>query len=235
MKTDREFLDGIYEKAKLIEKSDDFENVTFLDISSNYSKRAKFQLIASLSLVLLTGIGYSNSNLGTINKMEIPQNIESNYQHLWEDNSNKARSNEPMVMSLGEDLYYNPIEQAEVILTAKVNKIEKSVYNQDNNTITTNVCFELNETLKGAIESDFKVLINGGYDENQKVYLDYETVFDLDEEVLLFLETSHSNNDLYILAGASIGKFSAIENDLYINQIGEIYTIDDLKSHLTYN
>ncbi len=234
MKTDREFIDGIYEKAKLLEKSNELDDVTFLDVSSNYNK-TKFQLVASLAFVLLTGIGYSSNNFNTISKMEISQEISSNYQHIWQDSSDRVRSNVPMSMSLGEDLYYNPIEQAEQILTAKVVKIEKSVYDENTNTITTSVCFEPNENLKGILNDNFKVLIAGGYDENQKVYLDYETVFEVDEEVLLFLETSHLDKDLYILAGASLGKFSSIDNDLYINQIGESYTINDLKSNLTYN
>lgn len=242
MKTNREFIDGIYEKAKNYENSEDstsfdLGNVTFLDTSLN-QKRAKLQFVACLTLVLLTGIGYSNSNFIKIDKMELPQEISNNYQYLGFDDDGMAgisRTSEPHIMSLGEDLYYNPIEQSEVICTAKVVKIEKSNYDEKSNFISTNVIFETFETIKGSINQEFKLLVTGGVDELNKVYLDYEEVFELNEHVLLFLETSHSDPNLYILAGASLGKYSLADNQIYENEAGIQYTINDLKTHFSLN
>lgn len=229
MKTDREFIDGIYEKAKNYNENDN--NITFFDVSSQQTKRAKLQLVACLTLVLLTGIGYSNSNFIQIDKMELPQSISNNYQYLGQDQSNMVRSNQPMVMSLGEDLYYNPIDQADVICAATVVKIEKGNYDELTNSITTNVLFKAIDTLKGEINNEFQLIVSGGFDDNDKVYSDYEAVFEVDEEVLLFLETSYMDTNLYILAGESLGKYSLANDGLYVNPQGEYYTLDDLKTH----
>lgn len=238
MKTNREFIDGIYEKAKCYEESNHFDNLAFLNNSPNYGNRAKIQLVACLTLVLFTGIGYSNSNFISESSiiMEIPSAVTTEYQHLGAvaggGMDDMSRTMQSMTMEFAvDDLHFNPIEIAEVICTAKVSRIEQSVYNQETHEITTNVVFETFENIKGSINNEFELLVMGGVDEIRKVYLDYETVFKVGEEVLLFLETSHIDSNLYILTGASLGKYSMSNNYFYENEAGIRYTVNDLKTH----
>lgn len=227
MRTDREFIDGIYEKAKNYDKYDTLDNITFLD-KSYHSRKAKLQLVASLTLVMLTGIGYSNANFVTIDKMLIP----NSYENLeLSSTESLVRTMEPMMAYMSEPLHFNPIEEADVICTAIVTEIFKSNYEKDLNNITTPVLFETLETVKGAINPEFELLVAGGFDDFSKVYLDYEAVFELGEEVLLFLQSSPDDMSLYILSGASRGKYSTDNSYLYVNSDGISYTVNQLKNH----
>lgn len=220
MKTDDEFIAGIYEKAKMLEKSDNSDIVTFKEVSSNYTKKPKLQLVASLVFVLFTGIGYSSGNFNTV----LSQDMADNYQSLESDLNPMVRTAQPMSTG-ASDLHYNPIEQAEVICTAKVSKIEESIYDQNTNSSTTNVFLQTLETIKGTISEEFQLLLVDTLDDLTTVSLVH------DEEVLLFLETSYNDMNLYILTGTSHGKYSLKNDGIYENHFGIQYTINDLKTH----
>lgn len=222
MKTDCEFIEGIYEKAKNYDSLNAFEDVIVFDELPRQN-RAKLQLVACLTIVLLTGINYTSSNF---NQLEIadstPIQINGELNGIDENYNTMARSLEPVVgMSLGEGLYYNPIDEAEVLCTAQVLVVEDSIYDLERQIATTKVKLKLNETIKGEINEEFELLVTGG--------LDYGTVFNLDEVVLLCLQSFYYDTSLYILTGDALGKFSLIENDLFINDMGECYDIQNLK------
>ncbi|MEG0692516.1 MAG: hypothetical protein RR444_05480 [Oscillospiraceae bacterium] len=213
MKTDREFLDGVYQKARLLEDNlPPTLKITRVSIS-------KKSLVAAAIFFLLAipSVYYYNQP-----KMEAPAGFKSN-----------------MPMAIRGFMLFN-IESltanSELILTAKVTKIDKSVYDKDKSSIITNVKVKPTEVLKGLTDTNLlDIKINGGYDKKSKTFVEYEATFKRTEDVLLFLNKD-PNSDSYFLSGSSQGKYTYLstENDVknYIGPDDITFNTSELKKEI---
>lgn len=137
-------------------------------------------------------------------------------------------------------------EAADVVVVATVTKIEKSVYESENeidNRMSTTVHFKARDVLKGDIENTFTVKVSGGFDPENSNYLPYEVVFEKKEKALLMLTAMQVAADAaedqtaYTLTGSSMGKLVPVDkNDkeasIYVDRVGNTITIAELKSML---
>lgn len=259
MKTDREFLEGIYEKARLLEaERKETENSVFekgqTDREEKLIKIKETEKMLQLPLpkrnaipirgiaaaaaafaVVITGSLYFNRSV----PMEIPQG----YQELTQTqeaneadgiaNFRAAPAASPMMVTAS-----SPVVDAQVICTAKVGRIEKSIYDEETSTFTTTIQLKPIEIIKGQPASPISLTVAGGYDEKAKTYQEYEEVFEVNERVLLFLEEAQPADEVgkssYVLLESAGGKYTPIENgeDGYQDELGTVYSIDAIKAEV---
>ncbi|MCB2290805.1 hypothetical protein LGK97_13750 [Clostridium sp. CS001] len=205
MKSDREFLNGVYHKSEELKQID--------------SKRHQFAftrkykgLIVAAALTLVIAPSLYFSTLPTMKNQ-----IEDNNQI-------------PQVARLRDFVdIREAIKQADIIVRAKVTDIDKGVY--ENNNITTAVELHPKEIYKGTLEDKtIQLIVDGGFDNATKTYFEYEAIFKRNEDTLLFLTKI---NDKYILTFSSQGKYTYLKtygkDRTYKSSDGEILTISELK------
>lgn len=218
MKNDREFLDGIYQKARMIEDNA-VAKPKKIDLSFVVSHRILGAVAAVFLLIAIPSVTYASQP-----QMEIP----SGYIDLA-PSIGKTRIHAAPPQTGDGDLF----EYSDIICTAKVLKIENSVYEKDNERIITNVQIKPNCVLKGeSVDKVLTIQVKGGFDKNTKAYLDYEATFAQGEDVLLFLEKDLYSNS-YILYGSSLGKYTYLagqgEAKSYIDKNGLSVSIAGLR------
>ncbi len=214
MKTDREFLDGIYQKAKLMEENKNEK------VKITYFTPHKKALVAAAAFILVAIPSIINLNQP---QMKTPTNY---------------KSDKPMAIRSFNVLDVETlITNSDLILTGKVTKIEKNVYEEDKSRIITTVKVKPTEILKGKAETNMlDIKINGGYNEKTKSFIEYDTTFKRYEDVLVFLEHDADSNS-YIVSGSSQGKYTYLNslNDVknYIGADDVTITISDLKEKIS--
>lgn len=205
MKSDREFLNGVYHKSEEL-KQIDSKRYPFA-----FARKYKGLIVAAaLTLVIAPSLYFS-----TLPTMKNPINHNNQI---------------PQVARLRNFVdIRETIKQADIIVRAKVTDIDKGVY--ENNNITTAVELHSKEIYKGILEDKtIQLIVDGGFDEATKTYFDYEAIFKRNEDTLLFLTKI---NDKYILTFSSQGKYTylkTVDKDrMYKSSEGEILTISELK------
>lgn len=195
MKTDREFLDGVYAKAKLIEENPPKTQKTihFTPLKRTFAAAAAFIVVAASSLL------YFNQP-----KMEVP----ASYQ-----------ASAPMAIrafGVAELNLENLANNAKLIVTGKVTQIKKSVYDEEKSSIITSVTVKPTQLLKGETAAkQLDIAVTGGYHKQTDTFIDYEAIFERSEDVLVFL-TWDEPSQSYVLSGGSQGKYS------YLNAENEV-------------
>lgn len=199
MKTDREFLDGVYAKAEKL-RTEEHPAPKFVFTGKEGRKRTVWSTaaaaVACIALLLTGGLVYRESQP----KMEIPEG----YTNLLE--------NIPMTLGIeGRAITVEPpLTDAELIAAGNVTGIAKSVYEEEKQSIITMVTVNLTERYKGEpVTSPINVAVTGGVNEADKTYLDYEAVFRRGENVLLFLTKQEDGS--YTLFGGAQGKLSRLK------------------------
>lgn len=197
MKTDREFLDGVYEKAERLRGMD---AVSKKAVPIRQKRRVLWRgavSAAGLCLLLAGGLFFSENQP----KMEIPEG----YTNMMEKIPMELNGIEPRAI-----VEVDPVTEADLIAAGKVSAIGKSVYEQENQTILTMVTVTLTERYKGdAATDEVNVAVTGGINEEDHTYLDYEAVFRRGENVLLFLTERQDGS--YILFGGAQGKLTRLK------------------------
>ena len=213
MKTDREFLDGIYEKATAL------DDATPTKVKITYLQRniKMLAIVAGFIFVAIPSLLYFNQQT-----MEVPTEFQTTAPIGIRGFSMFDES------TLADD--------SEIILTAQVTKIDKSVYDADNSSIITNVSIKPTEVLKGSVDSKvIEVCVNGGYDKKSDTFVAYEAIFKRSEDVLLFLNKD-PNSDSYILSGSSDGKYTYLsaehDSKQYIGSNDTTFDILQLKNDI---
>lgn len=222
MKTDNEFLMGVYNKAhsysSLEEKPKGFDQP-----KQNHFKRYIGIAAAAVLIAVVAPSLYFLNNVS---------------YEMYEPVNTKTRTNEPVAAaftaeSVNTDEFING---SELIVTAQVKKIDKSVYEySDTNHMTTTVTLKVSQFFKGDGESTIKLKVNGGYDQKTSNFVPYEATFKKKEKVLLFLVKSGDNE--YTLRNSAYGKYSEVnateQSGVYMTKDGETITIEELKSRIS--
>lgn len=249
MKTDREFLDGIYEKAAVMETALPIRRA---DKSKSFFTSSGFKAIAVAAAFVLVATPAIYLFNGGENKMIIPEGYSlverksNNINHgknlvndVPQTGSLPAVQNQarmPMMASGST----SPIEAAELVCAAKVIKIDKSVYDKEQGYISTTVVLKPITIYKNVTANDVEVgqklsiKVDGGFDSKTKLYQDYEAVFEKGEEVLILAMPTYDDLGTYILSGGGEGKYNEdlqnenAEEEIYINSLGNTVSKSEL-------
>lgn len=205
MKSDRDFLNGVYHKAESLKQID--------SAKKSFVFAAKYKgFIVAASLTLVIGLSIYLSTLPT---MKVYTDYNNQRPQLA-----RFRSNVEII---------DITEQADLVIRAKVKKIGKSLYENDN--ITTTVELSPKEIYKGNLESKtIEVVVDGGFDKETKTYFEYESIFKRNEDTLLFL---NKINDKYVLTCSSQGKYTYLKSTdkeiTFQGSSGEVLTLSEVK------
>lgn len=187
--TDREFLDGIWQKAAVLEeeKKRAMQKRPIL-------RRRMFAGIAAAAAVFVVCVAVGTRQPA----MEIPAGYEA---------MEAAAPRAAMLMAETDDEIF---ANADLILLAKTAKIGSSVYTAGNQSILTPVTFLPEKTYKGEwLAEELVVEVAGGVDHQKRLYMEYEAVFYPEEEALLFL-TMDETGRVKLCSG---GKYTLAEGD----------------------
>lgn len=190
MKSDREFLDGVYEKAKSLpqkkEKTANPFRITFMKRYSGVIAAAAV-LVAVISPIL---------NFNSTTMMHVPKGFSEN-----EPFGARAFSMPNLNAS-------QIAEGSDLILRAKVTKINDSVYENEN--LTTDIELAAKDIYKGKLDAKkIDLTVYGGYDAKTKDYIPYEAMFECNEDTILFLNCTKES--AYTLSYSKQGKYEYVE------------------------
>ncbi|SHE69134.1 hypothetical protein SAMN02745784_01490 [Tissierella praeacuta DSM 18095] len=160
MKANREFLEGIYKKAELLEKEK-------IKKSTIYKRYVKISSMAAAIAVIVSLILFRGQISIPKDYNEIPQVVRM------------FTLNDPMVN------FY----EADYVVIGETKKINKSQYVKEDNYIYTDITIGVDEIFLGDIHNDEIILrIKGGKVEKEKVFSQMEGEFKKGKKSLLFLQ-----------------------------------------------
>ncbi|WP_313755734.1 hypothetical protein [Tissierella sp.] len=160
MKDNREFLEGIYKKAEVLEREK-------IKKSTIYKRYVKISSMAAAIAVIVPLILFRGQISVPKDYTEIPQIVRM------------FTINDPIVN------FY----EADYIVIGETKKINKSQYVKENNYIYTDITIGVDEIFLGDIHNDEIILrIKGGKVEKEKVFSQMEGEFKKGKKSLLFLQ-----------------------------------------------
>ncbi|MDR7869391.1 MAG: hypothetical protein RIN55_00930 [Tissierellaceae bacterium] len=172
MKSNKEFLEGVYNKAKIMEE--ERKNKNYI-----YKKYLRFSSIAAI-IVILPLLVFRSQIFESNDYVEIPQ---------------MARILELV------DPQLNFLE-ADYIVIGKAKKIYKSQYVEESNYIYTDVDIQLENVLLGDIkENEILLRVKGGKVKKNKIFSAMEGEFSKSNKSLLFLNKDE-NGVYYLVHGS---------------------------------
>lgn len=173
MKSNKEFLEGVYSKAKILEQERNKKNLL-------YKRCIRFSSIAAI-IVILPLLVFKSQIYEPNNYKEIPQMIR--------------------MMNI-EDPQLNFLE-ADYIVIGETKKIYESQYVKEGNYIYTDVAINLKNVLLGDIDKEEILLrVKGGKVKKEKVISVMEGEFKKGSESLLFLYKDE-NDIYYLVNGSA--------------------------------
>lgn len=172
MKNNKEFLEGVYSKAKILEEERNKKNLL-------HKRYTRFSSIAAI-IVILPLLVFKSQIYEPNNYKEIPQMVR--------------------MISI-EDPQLNFLE-ADYIVIGETKKIYKSQYVKEGNYIYTDVAIHIDNVLLGDIDEDEIILrVKGGKVKKEKVFSMLEGEFEKGSKSLLFLYKDE-NNIYYLVNGS---------------------------------
>lgn len=205
MKNNKEFLEGVYRKAEILEKEKISKQEPKRSIP--YKKYIRFASVAAIFIIL--PLLFLNSGIMTP------------YTDIGIHQPRIMTINDPMSNYLGADF----------IIIGETKEIENSVYVEEGNYISTDVIIAVDQVLLGEIENDvITVRVNGGKVKKAKVLSQMEGDFNKDERSILFLYKG--GEDIYSLVNNGDGQFKEIEKDIFTDKFGDKYTLEDIKDYI---
>lgn len=160
MKANREFLEGIYKKAELLEKEK-------IKKSTIYKRYIKISSMAAAIAVIVPLILFKEQISIPKDYNEIPEVVRM------------FTLNDPIVN------FY----EADYVVIGETKKINKSQYVKEDNYIYTDITIGVDEIFLGDIHNDEIILrIKGGKVEKEKVFSQMEGEFKKGKKSLLFLQ-----------------------------------------------
>ncbi|TCU79274.1 hypothetical protein EV204_101253 [Tissierella praeacuta] len=160
MKANREFLEGIYKKAEVLEREK-------IKKSTIYKRYVKISSMTAAIAVIVPLILFRGQISVPKDYNEIPQIVRM------------FTLNDPIVN------FY----EADYVVIGETKKINKSQYVKENNYIYTDITIGVDEIFLGDIHNDEIILrIKGGKVEKEKVFSQMEGEFKKGKKSLLFLQ-----------------------------------------------
>lgn len=204
MKDNKEFLEGIYRKAEILEKEKLKEEPKR---NIPYQRYIKFASVAAIFIIIPLIL----LNSGTLTP----------YTDIGSHQPRIMTINDPMTNFLGSDF----------IIIGETKEIKDSIYVKEENYIYTDIIISVGEVFLGEIENkEITVRVNGGKVKKEKVLANMEGDFNKDERSLLFLQ-KHSE-EIYSLVNNGDGQFKEIEKDIFIDKYGDRYSLEDIKNYI---
>lgn len=204
MKDNKEFLEGIYRKAEILEKEKLKEEPKR---NIPYQRYIKFASVAAIFIIIPLIL----LNSGTLTP----------YTDIGSHQPRIMTINDPMTNFLGSDF----------IIIGETKEIKDSIYVKEENYIYTDIIISVGEVFLGEIENkEITVRVNGGKVKKEKVLANMEGDFNKDERSLLFLQ-KHSE-EIYFLVNNGDGQFKEIEKDIFIDKYGDRYSLEDIKNYI---
>lgn len=204
MKDNKEFLEGIYRKAEILEKEKLKEEPKR---NIPYQRYIKFASVAAIFIIIPLIL----LNSGTLTP----------YTDIGSHQPRIMTINDPMTNFLGSDF----------IIIGETKEIKNSIYVKEENYIYTDIIISVDEVFLGEIENkEITVRVNGGKVKKEKVLANMEGDFNKDERSLLFLQ-KHSE-EIYFLVNNGDGQFKEIEKDIFIDKYGDRYSLEDIKNYI---
>jgi len=205
MKNNKEFLEGIYRKAEILEKQDLREEKPKRQIY--YQKYIKYSTVAALFIII--PLLFFNS--GGITP----------YEDIGIHNPKIMTINDSMGNFLGADF----------IVSGDTKEIKDSVYAKEGQYIYTDIIISVDRVFLGEIlEKEIIVRVNGGKVKKEKVFSNMEGDFHKDERSLLFLQKDREG--IYSLVNNGESQYKETEKDIFIDSFGDKYTIEDIKKYI---
>ncbi len=209
MKSDQEFLTGVYTKARRIAAE---EKAALAWSRQAHSQRPQtLQRAAVAALILLLPFAaiisfYLNSDLGyrKIDAIHIASFFE--YQAL--------------------------LEQSDLVVTGHFSSFASGVYLEDENILYTDASFAIEQTIKGEQTGTITIRLQGGKDPFRRVHADLEVDQSTKTQRLLFLRLDEAG--YYQLCQSSSGCFNAREDrpGAYTNRDHVEVTLDQVIKQL---
>lgn len=211
MKTDREFLNGIYQKAEELEHHKESETAKI----SIFQRKATPIIAAAVFLMIVLPTAWFGRSFPMKEQLLSMERAITPF----------AIAAEPIELTTQE-----LIEQSDYIIRGKVKKIEKSVYENENN-IVTDVIIKISDSYKNKLFSkQIRLRVNGGYDKKTDVYIPYDAFFEKSEDVLLFLDKT--DEGYYTLLAGNQSKLTYQEtiegNRVYCDTNGKTISVSEL-------
>lgn len=204
MKDNKEFLEGIYRKAEILEKEKLKEEPKR---NIPYQRYIKFASVAAIFIIIPLIL----LNSGTLTP----------YTDIGSHQPRIMTINDSMTNFLGSDF----------IIIGETKEIKDSIYVKEENYIYTDIIISVDEVFLGEIENkEITVRVNGGKVKKEKVLANMEGDFNKDERSLLFLQ-KHSE-EIYSLVNNGDGQFKEIEKDIFIDKYGDRYSLEDIKNYI---
>ncbi len=200
MKTDKEFLNGIYMKADILEREKNQPKVK----KSIFSSRS-FKFATALAAIVLMIPTYFS--------------LKGNFDH-YEELPKLARAiflEDPMAN------YYD----AEYIVVGRVKRIHKSEYVEEGNYIFTDIDIEVEESLLGSVDEDNIILrASGGQVKSKKLFSKLEGNFNKNKRYVFFLVKY--GEDYELLMGEA-SQYKDTGNNSYIDIYDNTYSLEEIK------
>lgn len=195
MKSNREFLDGVYSKAEAL------QNETKLE-KKNPKMYYRFASIAAIIILIPTIL-------------------------FWKTNSAYEEISAPMAVRMVQDpsTYF---AEADYILIGETESINESIYLKDENYIYTDINIKIMELLKGEIdEEEIALRVSGGIVKKEKIKSNMDSEFVKGKISLVFLLKDEQG---YYNLINSKSQFKEVEKDLYVDEFGNEYSLEEIKN-----
>lgn len=209
MKSDQEFLAGVYAKARRMAAEEKAARVWSRHMRSPRPQILQRAAVAALLLLLPFAAilsFYLNSDLGyrKIDAIHIASFFE--YQAL--------------------------LEQSDLVVTGRFSSFASGVYLEDENILYTDASFAIEQTIKGESTGTITIRLQGGKDPFRRVHADLEVDRSTKTQRLLFLR--RDENGYYQLCQSSSGCFDAREDrpGAYTNRDHVEVTLDQVIKQL---
>lgn len=205
MKNNKEFLEGVYRKAEVLEK----EKISKEEPKRNipYKKYIRFSTVAAIFIIL--PLLFFKSQMG------VPYTDIGNLQ--------------PRIVSINDPI--SNFVESDFIVVGETKEIEDSIYVKEGNYIYTDIIISVDQVFLGEIGKDeIRIRVNGGKVKKEKVLSKMEGDFQKGERSLLFLYKD--GDGLYYLVNNGESKFKESEKDIFIDEFGNKYTLEDIKNYI---
>lgn len=205
MKNNKEFLEGVYRKAEVLQKEKISKEESKRSIT--YQKYIRFASVAAIFIIL--PLLFLNSGIMTP------------YTDIGIHEPRIMTINDPMANFLSADF----------IIIGETKEIEDSIYVKEGNYIYTDIIISVDEVFLGEIENkEIIVRVNGGKVKKEKLLSKMQGDFQNYERSILFLYKD--GEDIYSLVNNGDGQFKEIEKDIFTDKFGDKYTIEDIKYYI---
>ncbi|WIV13736.1 hypothetical protein [Proteiniborus sp. MB09-C3] len=203
MKDNRGFLEGVYNKAKLLERKKAKRSMV-------YKRYARLSTVAAAIVIAIPLLLYRGQS-----------SVPKGYTEIHQIQT-------PRVYSIDDPMlnFYT----AEYIIAGETREVGKSQFAKEDNYIYTDITIRVEQVFLGDIHKDEIILrVKGGKVKKEKVFSVMEGEFKKGSKSLLFLQ---EREGIYYLVNGSESQFLEAEKNIFIDKQGNKYKLDDIKNYI---